>query len=369
MPEHEPLKFPVLGEQADARRDRITRRRDGEQFSVEPNLARVAGVGAEDEPHRLGAAGAHEPGDRQDLTAVNHKRHVAHRRRPREVGDLQAGFTDHGSPRGKIARQFAAHHQLNHLAPGDSVDRPLAHVAAVAEHHHPVGNRNHLFQPVGDGDDADPLPSEVADDVEQSRGLVTGERRGRLVHHDDPGIERKRLGDLDELLLRRREPSAGHVEVDVHAQPGEEFCRPLPLLAAGDEARPRLLLAEEDVLHGGQPGNERELLVHDGHARRPRVVRRAERRLPAVDRDRPLVGPMGTAEHLHERALARAVLAQQREHLAGREPEIHPAERLHAGERLHDARHLEQRRRRRHTPIAASRAVRIAAASGSTPVQ
>ena len=166
MPEHEPLKFPVLGEQADARRDRVAGRRDGEQLSVEPDLARFAGVGAEDQSHHLGATGAHQPGDRQDLAAANRKRHIPHGRRPREVGDLQAGLTDHGGPRGKLPREFAAHHQLDHLAPRDSVDRPLADVAAVPQHHHPVGDRKHLFEPVGDGDDADPLPGEVADDVE-----------------------------------------------------------------------------------------------------------------------------------------------------------------------------------------------------------
>ena len=40
---------------------------------------------------------------------------------------------------------------------------------------------------------------------------------------------------------------------------------------------------------------------------------------------------MGTPEHLHERALSRAVLAQKREHLAGMHVEIDPTQRLHAG--------------------------------------
>jgi hypothetical protein len=41
---------------------------------------------------------------------------------------------------------------------------------------------------------------------------------------------------------------------------------------------------------------------------------------------------MGPPEHLHERALPRAVLAQEREDFAGMHVEIHPTQRLHAGE-------------------------------------
>ena len=40
---------------------------------------------------------------------------------------------------------------------------------------------------------------------------------------------------------------------------------------------------------------------------------------------------MGPPEHLHQRALPRAVLAQEREYLAGMHIEIHSAQRQHAG--------------------------------------
>ena len=43
---------------------------------------------------------------------------------------------------------------------------------------------------------------------EEHLDLVLGERRGRLVHDEQPRVERERLDDLDDLLLRDRERGA-----------------------------------------------------------------------------------------------------------------------------------------------------------------
>jgi len=43
-----------------------------------------------------------------------------------------------------------------------------------------------LLEPVGDVDHRDPVRGELADDPEQVVHLVGGQRRGRLVHHDQP---------------------------------------------------------------------------------------------------------------------------------------------------------------------------------------
>ena len=53
------------------------------------------------------------------------------------------------------------------------------------------------------------------------------------------------------------------------------------------------------------------------------------------------VGPMDAAEDLHQRRLARAVLADEPDDLAGRHVEVHAIERDDAGKSLGDRRHLQ----------------------------
>ena len=63
----------------------------------------------------------------------------------------------------------------------------------------------------------------------------------------------------------------------------------------------------------------------------------------AGEHDRRRVGGVHAGEHLHERGLAGAVLADDRVHLAGRAVEVDAVEDPHAEEGLADAAHLEQR--------------------------
>src|SRR5688572_5854217 len=76
-----------------------------------------------------------------------------------------------------------------------------------------------------------------------------------------------------------------------------------------------------------------------------RVLHRGELHLLAVDADAAAVRLVRAAEHLHQRALAGAVLSHHGQHLAARERERHAVERDHAREALADRGHREQLRR------------------------
>ena len=114
--------------------------------------------------------------------------------------------------------------------------------------------------------------------------------------------------------------------------------------AAVDDAARGRLAAEEHVLGHRAVGQQVELLVDDPDAGGLRRVRVAERDLLAVDADRPVVGRVDAGEHLHQRRLAGAVLADDRVDLAGAQVEVDAVQHLDADEALADARHLEQRR-------------------------
>ena len=65
----------------------------------------------------------------------------------------------------------------------------------------PVRQVEHVVDVVADQEDADALGLQLADELADLRGLGRPERRGRLVHDQDPGVEVDRAGDRHRLAL------------------------------------------------------------------------------------------------------------------------------------------------------------------------
>ena len=105
-------------------------------------------------------------------------------------------------------------------------------------------------------------------------------------------------------------------------------------------------MPEADVLHHGQMRRERELLVNHRHAGVARVDGLARLVRTAVEPHDPGVGPERARQDPHQRALAGAVLPDQRTHLARRHVEVDPGDGHRRAERLAHAFHLEARRAR-----------------------
>jgi len=85
------------------------------------------------------------------------------------------------------------------------------------------------------------------------------------------------------------------------------------------------------------------VLVDHPEAGRDRLARRSERDLPAVHQDLAGVRLVQPGEDVHERALARAVLTEQRMDLARAHVEVDGVVGEDAGEGLDDAVRLERR--------------------------
>ena len=192
---------------------------------------------------------------------------------------------------------------------------------------------------------AAPCSCSAAHDREQPRDLGPRQRRGRLVHDQHARVEAQRLGDLDDLLVGDREPAHGALGIEADAEAVEQR---LDLAAACAPRSIRLSAAQrveahDDVLRDAEVGEQRRLLVDDGDAGVARRVRGVEVDLGAVDEHRAGVAPDHAAEHLHERRLARAVLADQRAHLAGPEAEVGVAQRADGAVGLRGVAQLDDR--------------------------
>ena len=107
-----------------------------------------------------------------------------------------------------------------------------------------------------------------------------------------------------------------------------------------------LLVAEHDVLGDGEDRDEHEVLVHHADAGRHGVAGAGEVLDVVVEQDLALVGLVQAVEHVHERGLACAVLAEQAVDLAGLDGEVDVVVRDQGTESLGDAAKFEL-----HVPI------------------
>ena len=246
--------------------------------------------------------------------------------------------------------KLASDHRANEVVGVEPFELAGEDELAVAEDRDALAEREDLLEPVRDEEDGDAGLVQRSGDLEEPVDLDRGERRGRLVHHDDSGVEREGLGDLDQLLLGDREAERDPVEVEPDAEPLEDRLG-LRVHRREVDAPPgaKRLAADEDVLDDREVGEERRLLVDHRDPGVASVGRAAQRDLDPVDEQLPAVRRVHAGEDLHERRLAGPVLADEGMSLARVEVDRDVVEGADRAESLRRVLEREdgQRRRRR----------------------
>jgi hypothetical protein len=138
----------------------------------------------------------------------------------------------------------------------------------------------------------------------------------------------------DELLGRERQVQPLDQLLGVRVEPA----------LAGEEARPARLAPDEDVLRDREVGHQVELLMDDADPELERMLGRHGLVGLAVEEELARVGRIDPGQELHQRRLARAVLAHDREDLAGAQVEVHVVERLDTRKALAHPLHVQQQR-------------------------
>ena len=161
-----------------------------------------------------------------------------------------------------------------------------------------------------------PCPTSSFSVVKQRIGLGRRQHRRRLVEDQDLGVAVERLQDLDALALADRQRRDDRVGIDGKAEFPGQLLDALARGGAVEAQPPRTLRAERDVFQHGHVVGEREMLVHHADAGVERGTRVAGRQSLAEGFDGALVGDVVAEEDVHQRGLAGAVLAKQRDDLA-----------------------------------------------------
>ena len=318
--EDQAKQLPVFGDQAETCADGVGRRVLFQLFAVDDDLAAVQRVDAKDRAHDLAAARADQPGKAEDLTAVERKADVLHHLARIQMLCLEHGFADLGIALRVDIVERAADHHVDELRLGTVLRVDRADAFAVAQDRDAVADLKQLAQTVGNEDDRHALIAQIPDDVHEDLGLAVRQRGGRLVHDDQLRVGGQGLRHLHHLPLRDGQILDQRIDIGRQADHIGIGLRQLRrLLEVDEEAGLAVFPAQEDVLPDAHVGHEVQLLIDDADAHGRRFRGRVDLDGFAFPEDLAAVRLMHAGQDLHEGRFARAVLSDQRVHLAAPE--------------------------------------------------
>ena len=328
----------------------LLRRRCGNGLAANLHGAGLDGPQAEDRFGQLALPVARHPGNPDDLPARHLHRKVVERDVPPVAADSEA--VDHQALvarvlGGHLAAQphLSPHHHRRQTLTRGLRRRGAPHHLTVPQHRDLVGDDHYLGQLVGDEDEPAAFVGQRSQRGEQVVHFGRREHRRRLVEHQQPCFPIQRLENLRPLTLADSKLPDVRIGVDGESVAFGHLHQPLPHRRHVREASAPVQ-AQRHVLGHRQRRHQHEVLVDHADPVVNRGGRRGNLDRCPLDPDLAFVGPVQAVEDLHQRALAGAVLPQQRVDLAGLNSEVDVLVRDDARETLGDAGHLQHRRSR-----------------------
>ena len=206
---------------------------------------------------------------------------------------------------------------------------------------------------MGDEDDALPLRPQSPQDRQQLGDFARREIGGRLVEDHELRVAQHGFQDLDPLPAAERQVGDKRVRIETKSE-AEALLADAPGHFASAQDAARLRPAEHDVLDHRHGVDQHEMLMDHRDAARHRVRRPVSDEFLAAKHDRARVRRDHAEQHLHQRALAGAVLAQEAEDLPGLEIKIDAVDRPDGAEAPGDPAHFEKDAHGSHEPRGAS---------------
>jgi hypothetical protein len=166
----------VFGHERDAKAIGIGRRLDVDGCAIDRNIAATpAACDTKDGFQDLGAARAEQAADPQDFTSPKLEANAVQRPQPsatvegveRQVPHREHGRADLGNCAAVARCHFSADHRRNKGAAREFGDRGGQDASAVAQHRHPIGEIENLFDAVRGVDDRDSVAGELPCDLEK----------------------------------------------------------------------------------------------------------------------------------------------------------------------------------------------------------
>ena len=285
---------------------------------VQPQATRISAGHAEQHMRQFGAPRPDQPGQPQHLAATQDKADIGEFPATRQPPCLQ----HHRCSALVLCRDMLvkarACHQFGQAALGHPLGRIDTDQSAIAQHGDAVRYIQHLCQPVADEHHRHPARRQGAHHRQQRIGFGLGQRRGRFIHEDQPGIRHQCPGNRHDLALRNRQGAQPCIKIKHHIQLRQRGFGRHPQRRVPHPPGPRAQQGfERDVFTHGHFGKQRQILPDHRNTVTPRDGRGDLRQLFA-EKLHPgtRFGLIDPGDDLDKRAFAAAVFARQTMHLS-----------------------------------------------------
>ena len=212
---------------------------------------------------------------------------------------------------------FRADHRARHRVRREVFDPAVAGELAAAQDGHLVGERHHLAELVGDHQDGQFAGDHHgAQHAQHLVGFARRQHRGRLVEDQEAPLQIKLLEDLALLPLAGGDVRDSCIERHLERHPRQERFQFLLFLAPVDHRRD-VVARQHQVFGDRHRRHQREMLVDHAEPECVGVLRIGDRLLAAADQHVAFGRVVVAHDAFDQRALAGAVLAEQRVERAG----------------------------------------------------
>jgi hypothetical protein len=230
---------------------------------------------------------------------------------------VQHGFAEWVGHARVDVLHLASDHHADDLAKIRPRHGPASDALPVPQHREPVAEGLAFLEEMTDVDDRDAAFAQPADHPEQTFSIPLGETAGGLVQNQHLGLAHQGPGDFHDLLLGNGAAASGGIDGKIvliqfterRHRHGAAFFAIQPTPTGG-------LTTEHDVLLDAQVGCQGQFLVDHLDPALAGMQRVPWNERPSIQFDGACVGEVRAAQHLHQGALSRPVLADQRQHLA-----------------------------------------------------
>ena len=287
------------------------------EIAADPDLAAFGLALAGQHLDELPLAVAGDAGDADDLAAADGQRDIVHGDRTGivervELVQFQPRLADLADAR-RLHRQFlGADHHARHAVGRELGDLAVPGQLAAAQDRDLVGERHHLAEFVRDHQDGQAaIDHHVAQHAEHLVGFAWRQHRGRLVEDQEAPLQIELLQDLAFLPLAGGNVGNPGVERHLERHPRQKRLEFLLLLGPVHHGG-HVVARQHQVFRDRHRRHQGKMLVDHAEPERVRVLGVGNRLLAAADQDVALGRVVIAHDAFHQRALAGAVLAEQR---------------------------------------------------------
>ncbi len=214
----------------------------------------------------------------------------------------------------------------------------------IAQHGHRLANLVDFLEMVRNEQERDALRLKFADPHEEPLDLLAVELGCGLIENDQPRTVGQRARDLHKLPRLNAQIAGAHLLRHRDVPAVEDLARLPAKFRPPDQAAPRRMAVDKEVLGHRQVGNDRGMLIDAGDPRAPGAAVRDGRRELAAEADLAAVGRTKSGQDAHQSGLACAVAADERMGFPGQDADARVLQRHCRPVALGDADRLDDRR-------------------------